>query len=133
MQDPNERVRQNRRYLILLVVNTLLFFTLYRVLLFYAERTDETFWSFLVMVLYMALLVGFGLAYLIYNRFLYRKGITAEQLPEEWSAEQKCAFIADGERRLRRSRWMILILFPLIFTFMIDTFDLFILDLIRRK
>lgn len=128
-----EKKRSNRRYLILLIINTLLCFTLYRVLLFYAERTDDTFWSFLLMVTYMALLLGFGLAYLIYNRFLYRKGITAEQLPEDWSAEQKCAFIADGERRLHRSRWMMLILIPLLFTFMIDTFDLFIVDLIWRK
>lgn len=136
MQTPpteHEKKRSDRRYAILLAVNTLLFFTLYRVLLFYAERTDNTFWSFLVMVTYMALLLGFGLAYLIYNRFLYRKGITPDQLPEEWSAEQKCAFLADGERRLRRSRWMMLILIPLLVTFMIDTFDLFILDLIRRK
>ena len=136
MQDPQngqERGRGNRRYLILLIVNTLLCFILYRALLVYADMTDSTFASFLVMVLYMALLLGFGLAYLIYNRFFYRKGITAEQLPEEWSAERKCAFIADGERRLRRSRWMILVLFPLIFTFMIDTFDLFIVDLIWRR
>lgn len=128
-----EKKRCNRRYLILLIVNTLLCFVLYRVLLSYAELTDETFWSFLVMVLYMALLLGFGLAYLIYNRFLYRKGITAEQLPDEWSAEQKCAFLEDGNRRLHRSRWMMLIIFPLLFTFLIDTFDLFIIDLIWRR
>lgn len=128
-----EKKRSNRRYMILLIINTLLSFTLYRILLLYAERTDDTIWSFLVMIAYMALLLGFGLAYLIYNRFLYRKGVTADMLPEEWSAQQKCAFLEDGERRLRRSRWMMLILIPLLFTFMIDTFDLFIVDLIWRR
>ena len=134
MNEPNaKKPRENKRYLVLLILNTLLCFVVYRVLLHYAELTEDTFWSFLVMVIYMALLLCFGLAYLIYNRFLYRKGLTAEQLPEEWSAEQKCAFLADGERRLHRSRWMMLIIFPLIFTFLIDAFDLFIIDLIWRK
>ncbi len=134
MNEPNaKKPREHKRYLVLLILNTLLCFVVYRVLLHYAELTEDTFWSFLVMVIYMALLLCFGLAYLIYNRFLYRKGLTAEQLPEEWSAEQKCAFLADGERRLHRSRWMMLIIFPLIFTFLIDAFDLFIIDLIWRK
>ena len=119
---------ENRRNLILLAVNTLLCFVLYRTLLFYADLTDKTFGAFLVMVLYMALLLGFTLAYLIYNRFLWRKGLTAEQLPADWSAERKCAFLADGERRLRRSKWMMLIIIPLLFTFLMDTLELFILE-----
>ena len=119
---------ENRRNLILLAVNTLLCFVLYRTLLFYADLTDKTFGAFLVMVLYTALLLGFTLAYLIYNRFLWRKGLTAEQLPADWSAERKCAFLADGERRLRRSKWMMLIIIPLLFTFLMDTLELFILE-----
>ena len=124
---------QKRRSAVLLAVNTLLFFSLYRVLLNYAEQTDETFWSFVVMVLYMTLLLGFTLAYLVYNRFLYRKGLTAEDLSPDWTAEQKQAFLADGERRLRRSRWMMLIIFPLLFTFLMDATDLFIIDPIFRR
>ena len=80
------------------------------------------------MLLYFLLLLGFVLAYVIYNRFFYRKGLTHEQLPSDWSAEQKIAFLADGERRLEKSKWMLLIIFPLIVTFLIDAVDLFILD-----
>ncbi|MBQ8356407.1 MAG: hypothetical protein IJX39_01205 [Clostridia bacterium] len=123
---------KNLRYLILLVVNSVLFFAVYRILLFYAEMTDKTFWSFVVMVLYLALLLGFVLGYLIYNRFLYRKGLTREQLPAEWSEEQKTSFLADGARRLERSKWMITIIFPLIVTFFIDAVDLFIIDTFFR-
>lgn len=120
------------RDLILLIVNTLLFFCVYRVLLYYAELTDDTYWSFVVMVLYLALLLGFVIAYLVYNRFLYRKGLIRDQLCADWSEEQKDAFLAEGERRLARSRWMMLIIFPLLFTFLIDVTDLFIIDPLFR-
>ena len=119
---------KNTRYLIVLIVNTILFFVIYRVPLSYAELTDQTFAAFVTMILYLALLLGFGLAYLIYIRFFYRKGILSEQLPDDWSAEQKCSFIEDGKRRLQRSKWMLTIIFPLLFTFLFDTFDLFIID-----
>lgn len=119
-------------YAILLAVNTVLCFAIYRILLYYAGMTDNTLPSFVVMVLYFALLLGFTLAYFIYNRFFYRKGLVAQQLPDAWSDEEKAAFLADGERRLQRSKWMILVIFPLIFTFLMDAIDLFILDTLFR-
>ena len=121
------------RRLIILLVNTVLFFTVYRVLIYYGDMTDETFGSFVTMVVYMALLLGFVLAYFIYNRFFYRKGLTIEDLSDEWSEEEKIAFLEDGERRLKKSRWMMLIIFPLIFTFLMDAIDLFIIDEFFRK
>ena len=129
----NKQNDKQLRTLILLVVNTLLFFAVYRVLLYYAGMSDETFGSFVVMVLYLALLLGFVLAYLIYNRFFYRRGLTHEDLPDDWSAEQKIEFLADGERRMARSKWMLLIIFPLIVTFLFDAVDLFIIDTFFRK
>ena len=119
--------------LIILAVNTILFFAIYRVLLYYGDMTQETFGSFIVMIVYMAFLLGFVLAYLIYNRFLYRKGITRDELPDDWSEEKKSEFIEDGERRLKRSKWMMLIIFPLIFTFLMDAIDLFIIDTFFRN
>ncbi len=124
---------KNTRYLMLLCVNTVLFFAVYRVLLSYGELTDNTFYSFITMVLYTALLLGFVLAYLIYNRFFYRKGLTHEQLPTDWSAEKKVAFLADSARREERSRWMLTVIFPLVVTFFVDAVDLFILDTLFRR
>jgi hypothetical protein len=118
--------------LVFLSLNSILFFTLYRLLLFYAEKTMKPAWSLAVMVLYLALLLGFGLGYMIYNRFFYRKGLTPEELCPDWSEEEKAAFLADGEVRLQRSEWMLLIILPLIFTFFIDTVDLFIIDTLFR-
>ena len=72
-----------KKTLLLLFINTVLAFSLYRAALSLAEATDSTFFSFLVMILYMALLLGFTLAYLVYNRFFYKKGLTKEQLPDD--------------------------------------------------
>ena len=128
MQKDNKKMR----YVLPLLINTVLFFAVYRVLLFYAEMTEETFYSFLVMVLYTALLLGFVLAYIIYNRFFYRKGVTSEQLPPEWSDSKKQEFFEDAERRTERSRWMLTVIFPLVVTFFIETVDLFIMDMLFR-
>jgi hypothetical protein len=120
------------RYLVLLMLSTVLFLGVYRVLLHYAELAEDAIYSFFVMVLYMVLLVGFVLAYLIYNRFLYRKNLTPEDLPDTMSAEQKQEFIADGERRLERSKWMMLFIFPLALVLLFDAAELFIFDLFRK-
>ena len=119
---------KNARRLLLVIVNTLLFFMVYRVLLYYAEMTDETFWSALVMGLYAAVLLAFVLAYLIYNRFLYRRGVTADQLPDTMTDEEKQAFIDDGQARLERSKWMMVVILPLVLVFLLDAIQLFILE-----
>lgn len=131
-QTPSQKRRGGRRDLVLLIVNTLLFFTVYRVLLYYAALTDDTYWSFLVMVLYLATLLIFTVVYLGYNRFFYRHGLTKDDLCPDWDEAQKDAFLADAKRRFERSRWMMLIIFPLLFTFFIETVDLFIIDPIFR-
>ena len=119
-------------FLLLLAGNTILSLCSYQILLYLAGNSEQPIWTLLVMVLYAALAVGFLMAYLIYNRFLYRKGLSPEQLPDDWSEERKAAFLADSERRLKKSRWMMLIIFPLIVTFLYDIIDLFLIDMILR-
>ncbi|MBE6555437.1 MAG: hypothetical protein E7663_04300 [Ruminococcaceae bacterium] len=122
-----------KRYLALLCINTLLFFCLYRISLLYAEMTDRTFFAFAVMIAYLAILLGFTVAFLIVNRFFYQNGVEREQLPDDWSEEKKDAFLQEGKRRLTRSRWMLTVIFPLVLTFLIDAVDLFIIDLFLRN
>ena len=125
---PNKRVMRDAG---ILMLNTVLFFGLYKALLIYAERTDETFYSFLVMLAYMLILGSFLIAYFIYNRCLYRKNLTPEDRPDTMTAQEKRDFLADGEARLAKSRWMMLIILPLVLTFLFDAVDIFILDLFR--
>ena len=119
---------QKFRYFVLLVVNTVLFFTVYRVLISYGELTDKTFLAFLSMVVYLTLLLGFTIAYLVYNRFFYRHGLTKDQLSDEWSDEEKEAFLADAAARVQKSKWMLTVIIPLLFTFLIDSLQLFIFE-----
>ena len=119
---------QKFRHFVLLVVNTILFFTVYRVLISYGELTDKTFLAFVSMVVYLTLLLGFTIAYLVYNRFFYRHGLTKDQLSDEWSDEEKEAFLADAAARVQKSKWMLTIIIPLLFTFLIDSLQLFIFE-----
>lgn len=119
---------QKLRYLLLLVVNTVLFFAVYRIFISYGELTGETFYAFVTLIVYFALLLGFTIAYLVYNRFFYRQGVTKEQLPLAWSEEEKEEFLCDAAARIQKSKWMLTVIFPLLFTFLIDSFQLFILE-----
>ena len=59
-------------------------------------------------------------------------GLPWDMLPEEWSEEQKLAYISDGERRLKKSKWMLTIIFPLVLTFLFDCIELFWGDMFAR-
>lgn len=124
---------QAKLYLVMLIVNTILFFTLYRVLLYLATTVQTAYISYIVMISYAVILVGFVFGYLIYNRFLYRKGLTKADLNPEWTEEQKEAFLADGEARLEKSKWMMVIILPLVLTFLFDAIDLFIIEGVLKK
>ena len=69
-------------------------------------------------------------AYVIYNRGFSRKGVTYDMLPLDWSDEKKKEFIEDGKRRLRRSRWILVIIFAFLFTFAVDVFELVVFPFI---
>ncbi len=111
----------NWRLLLTLVGNTVLIFAIYRIAIGFE-------WFPVVMWVYLIATAGLAVGYTIYNRGFSRRGITAEMLPDTMSAEQKCEFIADGERRARRSKWMLTLLIPLILTFAFDLLELYVFD-----
>lgn len=113
--------KKNRKYLIPLALNTVLFYGVYGVL-------SNTPACTAVMWIYAVALLGFALAYVIYNHGFYKKNITPEMLPSSMSDEEKQAFIDDGKRRIEKSKWMITIIFPLVVTFMIDMVILFMVE-----
>ena len=67
-------------------------------------------------------------AYLIYNRGFSRMNVTPEMLPASMSAEEKNEFIENGKQRLEKSKWMLLIIFPLIMTFLLDTVGMYLIE-----
>lgn len=113
--------KEKHKYLIITLLNTILLYGVYAVL------TQFSFWN-IVVIVYMAALGAVSFGYVFYNRGFTRKNVTVEMLPEHWSEEEKEEFIADGKRRLRKSKWCITLLFPLVFTFFMDLFYLFIYE-----
>ncbi len=80
-----------------------------------------------VLTVYMAFTTGLILGYVIYNRGMSRRDVTAEMLPEDWSEEKKQDFIDNGKERMNRSRWMLIPIFAFLFTFVLDALELFVL------
>lgn len=109
------------RYLLAVIVNTVILTAIY-----YAANRNG-FWP--IFPIYAGTLTVMTLVYLIYNRGFSRKGVTAEMLPADWTDEQKNSFIKDGEDRLKKTKWMLLLMIPLILTFLMDCLYLLITDL----
>lgn len=118
----NDKKSSGRMWLLLLaeITGTVVAFALYRLAanLF----LDFVFW------IYAAIATALALTYIIYNRGLSRRGVTIEMLPDTMSAAEKEEFIADAQRRMKRSRWILALLIPFLFTFLFDAVELFLLD-----
>ena len=124
---PSERkqanFKKNKKYILPLVINTILFFGVYSVLVRQSKGIMmATLWT------YFALTIIFSFSYIIYNRGFSRMSVTPEMLPASMSAEEKEEFIENGKVRLEKSKWMLLIIFPLLMTFIFDIVGIFLLE-----
>lgn len=108
----------------LLVLVTAVVFAVYRCLLnfYYFEA---------VLIGYMVAATALIAGYLIYNRGLSRRGLTAEMLPGSWSEEKKKQFMEDGERRFQKSKWLLIPIFAFLFTFFYDVIELLLVPCIQ--
>ena len=120
-----KRALTNALRLTALVAVTALVFALYRFLItkYYFEY---------VLLAYTCIFAATTLAYVIYNRGFSRKGITPEMLPDSMTQEEKEEFIEDGNRRIRKSRPLFVIVFAFAFTFSYDIIELFAVPLFKR-
>ena len=116
-----QKFQENKKYLIFLLINTFVF------LIAYWFFTNQSYYQ-VVLWVYFALTLITSSAYIIYNRGFSRKGVSPEMLPDSMSMEEKEEFIADGERRLKKSKWLLTLIFPLILTFFIDMFVLYVAE-----
>ena len=79
-----------------------------------------------VLTVYMVTFTALILVYVIYNRGFSRRNLTKEMLNDTWSDEEKEAFLENGRTRLRRSKWMLLLIIAIGFTFAFDMLELFV-------
>ena len=118
-----EKRKENKKYLLPLALNSVVFLIAYW--FFMSQPFYKT-----VLWIYFALTLGSTLTYVVYNRAFTRKGVTPEMLPAEWSYEKRCEFIEDGHRRLEKSKWMLLVIFPLIVVYAFELFSIYILPML---
>lgn len=114
--------------LIITLVLTLAVLFVYR--LFLVPDTPLYRYYPYVMWGYMIILTVFVLVYIFYNRAFSRNGVTVEMLPNEWSDEKKNEFIASGEIRKQKSKWMLMVIIAFLATFLVDAIELFVIPMV---
>ncbi|MBQ8431446.1 MAG: hypothetical protein IJX28_01035 [Clostridia bacterium] len=77
--------------------------------------------------IYIAAGVILGLGYVIYNKGFSGKDVTPEMLPDTMSPAEKHAFIEDSKERMRKSRWVLTFLIPILLTLACDMLYLIVL------
>lgn len=118
-----EKKKFNFKLFFLLIINTAVVVSAYRVAMNYPIYN-------VVLAIYMVILAAFALAFVIYNRGFSRLKVTVDMLPDSMSPEEKIAFVEDGDRRIKKSKWMLLVILPFVFTFFLDAFGWLVEDYI---
>ena len=110
-------------YLIALIGNFVVFFLLYAV--------GVNLNALVTFIIYGLVTAGFVFSYLIYNRGLSRLRVTPDMCPPEWPEDKKIEFVADGKRRLERSKWMLTVIIPLIAIYGYEVVDQFVIPTVK--
>ena len=86
----------------------------------------------IALIVYMILGAASAIGYVAYNRGFVRRGVTPDMLPSDWSDEQKREYTEDGARRLKRSRWLLIVAFALFATLAFDIIELYALPIFKN-
>ena len=81
-------------------------------------------------ILYSVITLSVALWYIIYNKGVISGTVSPDMLPAEWSAEQKQSMIDDIAARHKKSKWVFLIVVPMIFVFAFELLELYFFPLI---
>ncbi len=93
----------------------------------YFFLTTTPLWKVAVLA-YIVIASVLIIAYFIINRAFTGSGVTYEMLPDTMTHKEKEEYLADVADRERRSRPMLMVIFPIIVTLLVDLFRLFVLD-----
>ncbi len=107
--------------LILLILNTAV------ILISYFILVNMFQYAFLF---YYGALAILALTYVIYNRGFAADRVTPEMFPPDTSLVKIQEFFEKRDRRKQASKWMLTLIIPLVFTFLIDVIILFFGDAI---
>ncbi len=117
----NENQKENQKLMLYLLLNSAILITLYFVV-------SEVLKIPYILYVYLAAGVGLGFYYVIYNRGFVGKNTTPDMLPDTMSATEKQAFLDDCKQRMKKSRWVPVLLVPIILAVLADIIYLFYLS-----
>ena len=124
-------MKSKKRLVLLIITLALTLIVLFVYRLFLVPDTPLYRYYPYVMWVYMIILTVFVLVYIFYNRAFSRNGVTVDMLPSEWSEEKKTEFVASGEQRKKRSKWMLMVIIAFLATFLVDAIELFAIPMIN--
>jgi len=128
--DPNSRHKKNAKKLLILFVNSVLFFALYRLIVELGERLQNPMIYYIGSSIYMAATAVLIIAYFILNGGTFGKyNPTWDDLPDggRWTKERKAEFLRRLPERQAKAKQLLYILLPLIVTLFLSYFELFLL------
>ena len=110
---------EGKKLLAYLLLNSVILITLYFLI--------PTLFPFYYMPhIYLLLGATLALYYVIYNRGFVAKNASPEELPSHMTPIQKQAYIEEGKRRFKQSKWVLTLLIPIILTFFADVIYLYL-------
>ena len=112
---------------LILLANFALFYLLLRLIIVLSERTGMFWIYYLGTAVYGITLVGLFVGFFVLNGYTFdKKLLEREDLPDNWSEEEKTDFIKKQPEQKEKAKNLLLFLFPLIITFAISYVELYI-------
>lgn len=105
----------------------LLLSTVFAMGLYFFLMNIYSLWK-VVVIAYVTVASVLIIAYFIINRAFTGSGVTYEMLPDTMTHDEKEEYLADVADREKRSRPLLLIIFPVVITLLVDLFRLFVID-----
>ena len=109
-----------KKLLLQLLVNSTLIIAIYFLV---ANNVEFPYLHYI----YLLAGAGLGIYYVIYNRGFIGRNLTPDAMPEDMPFAEKQRFIDDCALRMKKSRWMLTVIIPIILTFAIDMILLYLL------
>ena len=114
--------------LLLLVCNFIISFVLLRLVIEVSERTGMLWIYFAGTAVYAVLIIALFVGFFVLNGYTFSKEpLTEHDLSDRLTEEQKADFLAKQPERKEKAKNLLLVLFPLILTFILSYIELYII------
>jgi len=123
--DPNARHKKNAKKLLILFVNSVLFYALLRLIIALGERLQNPYVYYIGSSAYMIAAGALIIAYFALNGGTFNKfNPTWDDLPDGWTSEKKAEFLRKLPERQGKAKQLLFILLPLIVSIFLSYMEL---------